>query len=132
MSYLPQNEGILQYWLLLLSIVSIGNSVQSYLTTSYTRRIYSAPDTTVTPLHARTFGTYTALASIIRLYAAYNITDPVVYQLALWTYVVALGHFYSEWLVFRTARFGEGLVGPLAISMGSIVWMVVQWGEYIR
>ncbi|KAL8662884.1 MAG: hypothetical protein Q9202_004306 [Teloschistes flavicans] len=132
MSYLPQNEGILQYWLLLLSIVSMGNSVQSYLTTSYTRRVYSAPETTVTPLHARTFGTYTALASIIRLYAAYNITNPIVYQLALCTYVVALGHFYSEWLVFRTARWGEGLAGPLVISMGSVVWMVIQWGEYIR
>ncbi|KAI4180840.1 MAG: hypothetical protein L6R41_006982 [Letrouitia leprolyta] len=130
-SYLPQNEGFLQYWLLLLSVVSIGNSVQSYLTTSYTRRVYSAPETTVTPLHARTFGTYTALASIIRLYAAYNVTDASMYQLAIWTYVVALGHFYSEWLVFRTARFGEGLVGPLLISMTSLIWMVVQWGNYV-
>ncbi|KAL8672217.1 MAG: hypothetical protein Q9168_003319 [Polycauliona sp. 1 TL-2023] len=131
-SYLPQNEGYLQYWLLLLSVVSIGNSVQSYLTTSYTRRVYSAPETTVTPLHSRTFGTYTALASIIRLYAAYNITDPLIYQLALWTYVVALGHFYSEWLVFGTARWGKGLAGPLLISVGSLSWMVVQWGTYVR
>ncbi|KAL8769742.1 MAG: hypothetical protein Q9209_004358 [Squamulea sp. 1 TL-2023] len=131
-SYLPQNEGYLQYWLLLLSVVSIGNSVQSYLTTSYTRRIYSAPETTVTPLHARTFGTYTAIVSIIRLYAAYNITDPMLYQLAIWTYVVALGHFYSEWLIFRTARWGEGLAGPVVISVGSLAWMLSQWGQYIR
>ncbi|KAI4277236.1 MAG: hypothetical protein LQ337_001950 [Flavoplaca oasis] len=131
-SYLPQNEGYLQYWLLLLSVVSIGNSVQSYLTTSYTRRVYSAPETTVTPLHARTFGTYTALASIIRLYAAYNITDPMLYQLAIWTYIVALGHFYSEWLVFGTARWGKGLAGPVIISVSSLAWMVVQWGVYVR
>ncbi|KAL8999901.1 MAG: hypothetical protein Q9169_001307 [Polycauliona sp. 2 TL-2023] len=131
-SYLPQNEGYLQYWLLLLSVVSIGNSIQSYLTTAYTRRVYSAPETTVTPLHARTFGTYTALASIIRLYAAYNITDPMIYQLALWTYIVALGHFYSEWLIFGTARWGKGLAGPLLISVGSLGWMVAQWGVYIR
>ncbi|KAL8677743.1 MAG: hypothetical protein Q9186_005853 [Xanthomendoza sp. 1 TL-2023] len=131
-SYLPQNEGYLQYWLLLLSIVSLGNSIQSYLTTSYTRRIYSAPSTTITPLHARTFGTYTAIAAIIRFYAAYNITDPVVYQLALWTYVVALGHFYSEWLVFRTARWGEGLAGPVVISVGSLGWMLWVWGQYVR
>ncbi|KAL8938392.1 MAG: hypothetical protein Q9211_003222 [Gyalolechia sp. 1 TL-2023] len=116
----------------MLSVVSIGNSVQTYLTTSYTRRVYSAPDTTVTPLHARTFGVYTALAAIIRLYAAYNINDASMYQLAVWTYVVALGHFYSEWLVFRTARFGGGLVGPLVISMTSLVWMVLQWSSYVR
>ncbi|KAL8841836.1 MAG: hypothetical protein Q9205_002461 [Flavoplaca limonia] len=131
-SYLPQNEGYLQYWLLLLSVVSIGNSVQSYLTTSYTRRVYSAPETTVTPLHARTFGTYTALASIIRLYAAYNITNPMLYQLAIWTYIVALGHFYSEWLVFGTARWGKGLAGPVIISVSSLAWMVMQWGVYVR
>ncbi|KAI4245951.1 MAG: hypothetical protein L6R40_002167 [Gallowayella cf. fulva] len=131
-SYLPQNEGYLQYWLLLLSIVSIGNSIQSYVTTSYTRRIYSSPETTVTPLHARTFGTYTAIVAIIRIYAAYNITDPVLYQLALWTYVVALGHFYSEWLIFRTARWGEGLAGPVVISVGSLAWMIMQWEEYVR
>ncbi|KAL8919785.1 MAG: hypothetical protein Q9172_004814 [Xanthocarpia lactea] len=131
-SYLPQNEGILQYALLLASIASIGNSVQSYLTTSYTRRVYSAPETTVTPLHSRTFGTYTAVVSIIRLYAAYNITDPLLYQLALWTYVVALGHFYSEWLIFKTARWGEGLAGPLVVSVGSLTWMVLQWGHYVR
>lgn len=148
-SYLPQNEGLLQHWLLFvnesqsvppldfflthrqLSIVSIGNSVQSYLTTSYTRRIYSAPETTVTPLHARTFGTYTTLASIIRLYAAYNITDPALYQLAMWTYVVAMGHFLSEWFVFRTARWGKGLGGPVVISITGLVWMVLQWGEYV-
>ncbi|KAL8900981.1 MAG: hypothetical protein Q9192_000804, partial [Flavoplaca navasiana] len=115
-----------------LSVVSIGNSVQSYLTTSYTRRVYSAPETTVTPLHARTFGTYTALASIIRLYAAYNITDPMLYQLAIWTYIVALGHFYSEWLVFGTARWGKGLAGPVIISVSSLAWMVVQWGVHVR
>ncbi|KAL8789162.1 MAG: hypothetical protein Q9213_001269 [Squamulea squamosa] len=131
-SYLPQNEGYLQYWLLLLSVVSIGNSIQSYLTASYTRRIYSAPETTVTPLHARTFGTYTAVVSIIRLYAAYDLTDPMLYQLAIWTYVVALGHFYSEWLIFRTARWGEGLAGPVVISVGSLAWMLSQWGQYIR
>ncbi|KAL8855960.1 MAG: hypothetical protein Q9178_007410 [Gyalolechia marmorata] len=131
-SYLPQNEGILQYALLLASLASIGNSVQSYLTTSYTRRVYSAPETTVTPLHSRTFGTYTAVVSIIRLYAAYNITDPLLYQLALWTYVVALGHFYSEWLIFKTARWGEGLAGPLVVSAGSLTWMLLQWGQYVK
>ncbi|KAI4235294.1 MAG: hypothetical protein LQ349_003256 [Xanthoria aureola] len=131
-SYLPQHEGFLQYWLLLLSVVSIGNSVQSYLATSYTRRVYSAPETTVTPLHSRAFGTYTALASIIRLYAAYNITDPMLYHLALWTYVVALGHFYSEWLIFGTARWGKGLAGPVIISVGSLAWMVSQWRMYVR
>ena len=55
-----------------------------------------------------------------------------MYQLAIWTYVVALGHFYSEWLVFRTARLGEGLIGPLVISMTSLVWMVIEWDRYVR
>ena len=92
------------------------------------------PSTTspVTPLSARTFGTWTAISSIVRLYAAYNIQAPVVYQLCFWTFVVAGFHFYSEWLVFGTARFGRGLAGPLAVATGSGVWMIAQWGGYVR
>jgi len=69
---------------------------------------------------------------VIRLYAAYNISDPLIYQLALWTYVIALAHFGSEWLVFGTAKMGKGLVGPLCVATGSLVWMLLQWEVYMN
>ncbi|KAF2275687.1 Erg28 protein [Westerdykella ornata] len=140
-SYLPQTPGLLPKWFLLLSIVSIGNSIQAYTSLGPTRRVYSgtsspssrtpsSSSSPVNPLSARTFGTWTLLASIIRLYAAYHITNPQVYELAFWTYAVAWAHFFSEWWVFGTARWGPGLMGPVVISSVSLVWMWVQWGVY--
>lgn len=147
-SYLPStDDGYLPYWLLLVcipssfknssflsglkvSLTSALNSVQCYITTSYTERVYSSPSRPVTRLSARTFGTWTFLSSIIRLYGAYNISDPVIYQLVLWTYALAFGHFASEWFYFGTAKWGAGLAGPVLVSTGSLAWMFWQWGWY--
>jgi hypothetical protein len=86
----------------------------------------------VTELSARTFGTWTAITSIIRLYAAYHINDKPVYEMALWTFGVAWAHFVSEWLFFGTARFGKGLIGPLLVSTGTAYWMLSQYGAYVN
>jgi hypothetical protein len=112
-----------------VSTLSSANCVQAYLTTHFTERVYSAE--AVNPLSSRTFGTWTFLSSVIRLYAAYNISDPLIYQLALWTYVIALAHFASEWLVFGTAKMGKGLVGPLCVASGSLIWMLLKWEVYM-
>jgi len=69
---------------------------------------------------------------MVRLYAAYNISDPMMYQLAIWTYVIALAHFASEWLVFGTAKMGKGLVGPLCVASGSLIWMLLKWEVYMN
>jgi hypothetical protein len=68
------------------SLISVGNSIQAYSTLQFTSRVYNPspidpPPTTpkhVTALQSRTFGTWTFLAALIRLYAAYNIENPVV------------------------------------------------------
>ncbi|KAL2356415.1 ergosterol 28 [Cryomyces antarcticus] len=144
-SYLPPGDGLLPRWLLLVSTIALGNSIQAYTTLHYTQRLYSGPSPTTpststtapstspaTPLQARTFGTWTFLQSLVRLYGAYHISDPLMYELVLWTYGIAFAHFVSEWLVFRTARWGVPLAFPVAISTGSLVWMVAQWGWYVR
>jgi len=86
----------------------------------------------VTELSARTFGTWTALSSIVRLYGAYHIDNPVVYEMVLWTYAIAFAHFFSEWLVFKTARWGKGLAGPVIVSTVSTTWMLLQWNHYVK
>lgn len=114
-----------------ISAISVGNSIQAYLTQTYSKRVYSGAPSQVSPLSARTFGTYTFLSSVIRLYAAYHISNPVVYQLALWTFAVAFGHFGMEWLLFGTARWGAGLAGPVFVATGSLAWMLLQWEGYV-
>ncbi|MCJ1230713.1 ergosterol biosynthesis protein [Toensbergia leucococca] len=133
--YLPQSAGLLPKWLLLVSLVSALNSVQTYLTLTFTRRVYDGPVSTsssqVTPLFARTFGTWTFLSAVIRLYGAYRLDDGDMYKLVLWTFALALIHFGSEWLVFRTARLGLGLLPSLMVASGSLTWMVWQWEYYV-
>ncbi|KAF2423781.1 ergosterol 28 [Tothia fuscella] len=140
-AYLPPHVGLLPKWLLFVSIVSVGNSIQAYTSLGPTRKVYAGPKTPgqtpststspVTPLSARTFGTWTFISAVVRLYAAYYITNPQIYQLAFTTYVVAFLHFFSEWLVFGTARAGPGLLGPAVVSTASLSWMWLQWGYYV-
>lgn len=131
--------------------MSIGNSIQAYASLAGTQQVYAGskasatasklPDgvpartarleSPVTALSARTFGTWTALSAVLRLYAAYHIHEPVVYELALWTFGFAFAHFISEWLVFGSARWGRGLAGPVFVSTGTGLWMLSQWSAYV-
>ncbi|KAE8443893.1 hypothetical protein EG329_001302 [Mollisiaceae sp. DMI_Dod_QoI] len=147
-TYLPQHPGLLPQWLLLVSLISVGNSIQAYTTLTFTSRVYAgwapskptpaknkSPSTTstspATPLSSRTFGTWTLIQSIVRLYAAYHISNPQIYEMAFLTYAVAWLHFMSEWWVFGSARWGAGLAGPVFVASGSLVWMWLQWGFYV-
>ena len=129
--------------LLQVSLVSVLNSIQAYVSLAPTQKVYTGPSPTkattpsqalspVTPLSARTFGTWTLLSSVIRLYAAYHISNPQVYELAFWSYAIAWAHFGSEWLGFGSTRLGAGLAGPLVVSNASLVWMWSQWGFYVK
>ncbi|KAH3665748.1 hypothetical protein OGAPHI_003936 [Ogataea philodendri] len=114
-----------------ISAVSVFNSVQTYVNTDLTKRVYEANPNAVTPLSARTFGTWTLLAAIVRIYASYYISNPQLYDVCLYSYVLALLHFGSEWLLFKTAKFGKGLLGPLIVATTSITWMVSKRNEYV-
>ena len=54
-----------------------------------------------------------------------------MYVLGLWTFVVALGHFASEWVVYRTVRLGKGVAPSGVVALGSVIWMLLQWGNYV-
>lgn len=134
---------LLTLFILQVSLISILNSAQAYSTLHFTQRVYSGSKSAlpatpsgskspVTPLSARTFGTWTVVQSVVRLYAAYNISNPAVYQLGLWTYGIAWAHFMSEWFIFKSTSWGAGLAGPVFVSTGSLVWMFAQWGYYVQ
>ncbi|CAD0094648.1 unnamed protein product [Aureobasidium vineae] len=146
LEYLPPAEGLLPKWIFFISIVSLGNSIQAYLSLGPTQKVYCGSKTVpagvpastvpnaspVTPLSARTFGTWTAITAIVRLYAAYNINTKPMYELAFWTYIVAFTHFMSEWLVFGSTRWGKGLAGPAIVATTSLIWMYTQWDYYVK
>ncbi|KZW02943.1 Erg28-like protein [Exidia glandulosa HHB12029] len=128
---LPQFPGLLPKWMLFVSSMAVFNAVQNLTTVSLTRRIYSAQPSLVSPLSARTFGTWTFLSAIVRLYCAYNITEKTIYDVTLWSYAIVIFHFGSEWLYFRTASPGAGLLSPVIIGSISFFWMFAQRDYYL-
>ncbi|ODV93202.1 hypothetical protein PACTADRAFT_51819 [Pachysolen tannophilus NRRL Y-2460] len=130
-SYLPTTPGLLPKWILFISVVSIFNSIQSYIGgLSMTRRVYENRPQEVTPLSARTFGTWTLFSAIIRCYGAYHLTDENVFNITLYSFLIAIAHFSLEWLIYGTCKFGKGLLGPLVVSTSSIAWMTLQRDYY--
>lgn len=80
-------------------------------------------------LLARVFGFKNMYTGLIRLYAAYNIENAPLYDLATLTIVGVLALYASEMLVFRTARAQE-MAGPLVQASVALVWMVWQREYY--
>lgn len=62
--------------------------------------------------------------------AAYNITNPVAYNLGMWTYGIALSHFVGE-LVLGNASLKGRFLNPLIVASGSLAWMFTQRGAYL-
>lgn len=114
------------------SAASIFNTVTCYTSTNTARRTYHGPASAaqLTDLSARLFGTWTLLATVVRTYAAYGISNPDLYTIAFWTYVIALAHYSSEWLVYRTVSMRKGLAVPFAVASTSTFWMWAQWSYY--
>ncbi|PGH27953.1 hypothetical protein AJ80_00207 [Polytolypa hystricis UAMH7299] len=128
--YLPQQSGLLPKWLFFVSVVSSLNSLQSYRSPFYASQLYNAAPPNA--LASRTFGTWTFLSCVIRMYGAYFIDEPHVYDLTMATYAVALTHFLSEWLVFGSAKAKGRFVSPLCVATGSLLWMVCQRSAYLE
>jgi hypothetical protein len=74
-----------------------------------------------------------------------------IYDIAMFTYLIAFGHFSSEWLIFRSATFNVGLLGPVVVSSklqqqpqsckylmpfyliaSSLIWMFNQYDYYVK
>lgn len=125
--------GFLPHWLLFISVVSIFNSVQAYFSTDLTKKVYSvAPTNEITGLGVRTFGTWTFITSLVRLYGAYYLVgNKQIYELCFLTFLVAFLHFNTEWLVFKNCRFDKGFAGPFFVSTISMTWMIFQRDFYL-
>lgn len=118
-----------------VSVVSAINSLQCYRSDEYAAQLYNARTADgrsfATPLSSRTFGTWTFLSAVVRMYAAYHITTPAVYDLAVWSFGLALAHFVGEWLAFGTAQLKGRFVSPLIVASVTLTWMLTQREAYL-
>ncbi|THV47571.1 hypothetical protein BGAL_0302g00140 [Botrytis galanthina] len=150
--YLPQDQGVLPYFLLFNAIISFYNSAQCFSSLPATRKLFFGPHSTIplststststspktaspssheaTALFARTFGCYTLVSGMLRLITAYNLSSPELYFLTLWAYVVIAGFWGMEWLYFGTVAFGPALCASIVIDGGAVIIMLWGWGKY--
>ncbi|KIM68420.1 hypothetical protein SCLCIDRAFT_20331 [Scleroderma citrinum Foug A] len=130
---LPKEEGLLPKWQLFITVMALFNTVQNFATLKLTRRLYMrVPSNSVTGLQARTFAVWTLTSAVVRGYAAYHIHDKTIYDMALFTYLIAFGHFSSEVLIFRTARLDSPAISPVIVSTVSLIWMLRQYDFYVE
>uniref|UniRef100_A0A8C2ZVX1 Ergosterol biosynthesis 28 homolog n=1 Tax=Cyclopterus lumpus TaxID=8103 RepID=A0A8C2ZVX1_CYCLU len=108
---------VLRSWLLMVSLIAMGNTVQSFRDHSFlSEKLYTGTPEFVNGLQARTFGIWTLLSSIIRCSCAIDIQNKTLYHITLWTFVLALGHFLSEAFIYKTAPLTIGVMAPLIVA----------------
>ncbi|KAJ9142345.1 hypothetical protein NKR23_g7273 [Pleurostoma richardsiae] len=131
-SLLPQSDGYLPYFLLLLSIMAITHSVVCYLASpDASLKQFSGPKRPPPEaLTARLYGLKNVYTGLIRLYAAYDIHNPALYDLALCTFLGVTFLYTTEMLIYRTSRPRE-LVIPFINCSTAIVWMLSQRSWYL-
>ncbi|KAK4183136.1 hypothetical protein QBC35DRAFT_508631 [Podospora australis] len=83
-----------------------------------------------TGLSARVYGVKNVYTGLIRVYAAYHVTNPQLYALAQWTFAGVLFLYLTELFVYRTARLKE-CAFPFVFAGSAMVWTVVQRGFYL-
>ncbi|KAK9241728.1 hypothetical protein V1506DRAFT_465695, partial [Lipomyces tetrasporus] len=80
-------------------------------------------------LTARPYGVENVYTCLIRFWAAYNITDPQWYGLAIVTFAGVIFLNATELLIYRTARLKEA-VPTLATPSVALIWMLLQKQHY--
>ncbi|KAI8335832.1 Erg28 like protein-domain-containing protein [Chlamydoabsidia padenii] len=125
-------DGYLPKWLLFTSALGIFNTIQNLCTDSLTKRVYAGKPEQVTPLSARLFATWTWSVSMIRIYAAFHLQHRFMYELGIWTYVIALTHYTGELIVFKGCKFNGPFMSPLCVAVTSLIWLTQVKDQYVK
>ncbi|TPX39648.1 hypothetical protein SeLEV6574_g07080 [Synchytrium endobioticum] len=126
----PQHN--LPRYIALVSVIALANTIQAFVATNVVAKIYSRKQSQVSPLMARMMGTWTLTSSVIRLYCAYNVTNPALYKLTMISYAIALFSFASESLVYKTAHpLSTPVLLPFWFSSSSLLWMWYSYSYYL-
>ncbi|XP_037359733.1 ergosterol biosynthetic protein 28 homolog [Talpa occidentalis] len=116
---------VLRSWLFMTSIVAMGTSLQCFRDHTFLyEKLYTGKPDLVNGLHARTFGIWTLLSSVVRCLCAMYIHNKPLYYITLWTFLIALGHFLSELFIYRTAALTIGVLAPMFVASLSILAML--------
>ncbi|XP_030855385.1 probable ergosterol biosynthetic protein 28 [Strongylocentrotus purpuratus] len=116
---------VLRFWIFLVGFMAVGTAMQAFMESSFlATRMYTQAQEMVNAVLGRLFGTWTLLAGAVRMMCSYDIRNRAVYDLTLFSFILAFLHFATEYLLFQTVELSFGVVSPLVISGVSIVMML--------
>ncbi|KAI9372822.1 hypothetical protein BJX61DRAFT_542332 [Aspergillus egyptiacus] len=131
-SLLPSTQsGHLPYFLLYASISALIHSAVTYTNPVAALKQFSGASAPAkTPLLAHLYGIKNVYTGLIRVYAAYNINNRPVYDLATATFVGVLFLYITECFWFKTVGLREATFPFVTAGVG-LVWMVHERGAYV-
>ncbi|XP_071495633.1 ergosterol biosynthetic protein 28 homolog [Diadema antillarum] len=122
---------VLRFWIAMVGFMAVGNAMQCFMESSFlATRMYTQAQDMVNAILGRLFGTWTLLAGAVRMMCAYDIRNRAVYDLTLFSFILAFLHFATEFLVFETVELSFGVIAPLVIS-GTSIFMMCQGYMYV-
>ncbi|KAF9735798.1 hypothetical protein PMIN06_002165 [Paraphaeosphaeria minitans] len=128
---IAQEDGYLPYFIFFTALMATLHSVICYASPRTSLKPFSGPSSPPhTPLLAHLYGVLNITIGAIRAYAAWEIRNKALYDLALGTYVGVIWLLGSEVVVGRTVRVGDAAV-PLGVTVVGLGWMVGARGAYV-
>ncbi|KAJ1506018.1 ergosterol biosynthesis protein [Coelomomyces lativittatus] len=104
----------LPYWLMIMGTLSLLNSIGAFSNPKkFALQVYS---TEVSELSGRIFGFWNILSAILRLTAARNIHDPILYMMAFFSFLMVDTHYLTEKYYFRTLGWNKVSLGAVTIA----------------
>ncbi|XP_072030382.1 ergosterol biosynthetic protein 28 homolog [Amphiura filiformis] len=119
---------VLRVWVGLIGITALGNTISSYLNGELlSETIFTQKPELVNALVGRLFGTWTLLSAFVRVLCAVHIDSKPLYEVSMFSFLLAFAYFASELYIFKTIHVTFGPLSALVISTISFVLMLVGY-----
>uniref|UniRef100_A0A9I9CH18 Ergosterol biosynthetic protein 28 n=1 Tax=Cucumis melo TaxID=3656 RepID=A0A9I9CH18_CUCME len=92
---------LLGWWLMLVGSLRLA-SVWFGFFDIWALRLAVFSNTTMTEVHGRTFGVWTLLTCTLCILCAFNLENKPIYLATFLSFIYALGHFLTEYLIYHT------------------------------
>ncbi|PWN47329.1 Erg28-like protein, partial [Violaceomyces palustris] len=120
--------GALSKWLWVTGALAVFNCVENYLDHNFSRKVYGTAGAQITPLSSRMVGIWNLTSAMVRFYCAYHPQNKQVYELCMITFVIAMAHFVSELVTYKTLKLNSpGTLSPLIVAPSSLLAMYLSY-----
>ncbi|KAL3874182.1 hypothetical protein ACJMK2_037229 [Sinanodonta woodiana] len=115
----------LRIWLSVFTLMTIGSTIQSFFDPNFLgKKLYTKSHSTVNSFASRLYGLWSFLSAALRFSCILQIHNKTLYHLTVFSFLLMLGHFISEILIFKTADLDSGMLPSLILTVVSFMAML--------